>query len=98
MIWANSFLPVFIGGSGCVTPGIRPEPHFAVQIDTTLHRPETPFSHGFQRFALSFNRTAVRGLHNPGERGKGYTKTRQLYITPDIVDRCLHVVYADIIH
>jgi hypothetical protein len=52
-------LPVFIGGSGRVAPGIRPEPHFAVQIDTTLHRSEIRVSHGFQRFASSFSRTAV---------------------------------------
>jgi hypothetical protein len=45
--------------SGCVTPGIRPELHFAVQIDTTLHRSESRVIHGFQRFALSFNRTVV---------------------------------------
>jgi methyl-accepting chemotaxis protein len=30
-----------------------------VQIDTTLHRSEILVSHGFQRFAPSFNRTAV---------------------------------------
>jgi hypothetical protein len=32
-----------------------------VQIDTTLHRSEILVSHGFQRFATSFNRTAVVG-------------------------------------
>src|SRR3990172_1949392 len=57
--WANSVLPAFMAVSGCVTPGIRPEPHFAVQIDTTLHRSESPVIHGFQRFVLSFNRTVV---------------------------------------
>ena len=39
---------------------MRPELHFAVQIDTTLHRSESPVIHGFQRFALSFNRTVVK--------------------------------------
>src|SRR3972149_3517654 len=57
--WANSVLPVFMGGSGCVAPEIRPELHFAVQIDTTVRRLESRVIHGFQRFALSFNRTVV---------------------------------------
>ena len=42
---------------------MRPELHFAVQIDTTLHRSESPVIHGFQRFALSFNRTVVKLDH-----------------------------------
>jgi hypothetical protein len=41
-------------------PGRLPELAIAVQIDTTLHRPEFPVSHGFQRFAPSFSRTAVK--------------------------------------
>jgi hypothetical protein len=36
-----------------------------VQIDTTLHRSEILVSHGFQRFAPSFNRTAVNGAYKP---------------------------------
>jgi len=48
-----------MGDSGNVTPGNPPEHHFAVQIDTTLLRLESGSSHGFQRFAHSFNRTVV---------------------------------------
>jgi hypothetical protein len=40
-------------------PGRLPELAIAVQIDTTIYSLETPVSHGFQRFAPSFNRTAV---------------------------------------
>jgi hypothetical protein len=40
-------------------PGRLPELAVTVQIDTTLHRSEILVSHGFQRFAPSFNRTAV---------------------------------------
>jgi hypothetical protein len=43
-------------------PGRLPEPAAAVQIDTTLHRPESRVSHGFQRFAHSFNRTLLTYL------------------------------------
>jgi hypothetical protein len=64
MSCANSVFPVFIGGSGCVTPGIRPEPHFAVQIDTTTHRSETLVTRGLQQFTLQFNRTAVAEIHD----------------------------------
>jgi hypothetical protein len=53
--------------SGCVTPGIRPELHSAVQIDTTLHRSESRVIHGFQRFALSFNRTVVMAITTPSQ-------------------------------
>jgi hypothetical protein len=41
--------------------GRLPESAIVVQIDTTLRRPETRVSHGFQRFTPSFNRTAVVG-------------------------------------
>jgi hypothetical protein len=41
-------------------PGRLPELAIAVQIDTTIYSLETPVSHGFQRFAPSFNRTAVK--------------------------------------
>jgi hypothetical protein len=58
MSWANSVLPMFMAISG-QKPGRLPELAIAVQIDTTLHRPEFPVSHGFQRFAPSFSRTAV---------------------------------------
>jgi hypothetical protein len=58
MSWANSVLPVFIAASGQM-PGRLPELAIAVQIDTTPHRSEILISHAFQRFALSFNRTAV---------------------------------------
>src|SRR4030067_2075768 len=57
--WANSVLPMYMSGSGCVTPGNHPEPHFAIQVGDTLRLSESVTSHGFQRFALSFNRTAV---------------------------------------
>jgi hypothetical protein len=40
-------------------PGRLPELAIAVQIDTTPHRSEIRVNHGFQRFAPSFNRTAV---------------------------------------
>jgi hypothetical protein len=40
-------------------PGRLPELAIAVQIDTTLHRSQIRVSHGFQRFAPQFNRTAV---------------------------------------
>jgi hypothetical protein len=39
--------------------GRLPELAITVQIDTTLRRSEIRVSHGFQRFAPSFNRTAV---------------------------------------
>lgn len=58
MSWANSVLPVFRVASG-QKPERLPESAIVVQIDTTLHRSETRFSHGFQRFARSFNRAAV---------------------------------------
>jgi hypothetical protein len=50
---------VFIAASGQM-PGRLPELAIAVQIDTTPHRSEILISHAFQRFALSFNRTAVK--------------------------------------
>jgi hypothetical protein len=50
---------------------MRPELHFAVQIDTTLHRSESPVIHGFQRFALSFNRTVVNLNSNLSETPAG---------------------------
>ena len=39
--------------------GRLPEPPFAIQIGDTLHCLESCVNHGFQRFSLSFNRTAV---------------------------------------
>jgi len=39
--------------------GRLPEPHFSVQIGDTFHCLENGINHGFQRFTLSFNRTAV---------------------------------------
>jgi len=59
MSWANSVLPVFMAASG-QKPRSVPELAIAVQINTTLHRPEIRVSHGFQRFAPSFNRTVVK--------------------------------------
>ena len=48
----------------CQHPHERlPESAIAVQIDTTLHRSEIRISHGFQRFDLSFDRTAVSQGH-----------------------------------
>jgi hypothetical protein len=41
-------------------PRSLPELAFVVQIDTTLRRSKIRVSHGFQRFASSFNRTAVK--------------------------------------
>jgi hypothetical protein len=58
MSWANSVLPVFMAASRQI-PGRLPELAIAVQIDTTIYSLETPVSHGFQRFAPSFNRTAT---------------------------------------
>ncbi|MEO6561857.1 MAG: hypothetical protein ABIN99_02260, partial [Nitrosospira sp.] len=53
------------------TPGTRPEPYFAIQIDTTLYRSESSVIHGFQRFTLSFNRTVVmRDLFYYPKRGQ----------------------------
>jgi len=57
-----------MGGSGCVAPEIRPELHFAVQIDTTFRRLKSRVIHGFQRFALSFNRTVVMQHRNRAGR------------------------------
>jgi hypothetical protein len=45
-------------------PGRLPERPIAIQIDTTPHRSESRFNHGFQRFTLSFNRTAVMDILN----------------------------------
>jgi hypothetical protein len=50
---------MYMSGSGYVTPENPPERHFAIQVGDTLRRPESIASHGFQRFALTFNRTAV---------------------------------------
>jgi len=48
-------------------PGRLPELAIAVQIDTTIYSLETPVSHGFQRFAPSFNRTAVMFFDNASQ-------------------------------
>jgi hypothetical protein len=45
--------------SGCGCPGIFSDLHFDVQIDTKLFHAESAGIQGFQRFALSFNRTVV---------------------------------------
>jgi hypothetical protein len=58
MSWANSVLPVFMAASG-QKPERLPELATTVQIDTTLHRSQTPVSHGFQRFDHAINRAAV---------------------------------------
>jgi hypothetical protein len=50
---------MFIAASRRKT-GSLPDPPFAVQIGDTLNRSESSVNHGFQQFALSFNRTAVR--------------------------------------
>src|SRR5665647_972753 len=55
---SDRVLPMFMTASGRKT-GRLPEPLFAVQIGDTLHCLESCVNHGFQRFALSFNRTAV---------------------------------------
>jgi hypothetical protein len=49
---------MFIAASRRKT-GSLPDPPFAVQIGDTLNRSESSVNHGFQQFALSFNRTAV---------------------------------------
>ena len=59
MSWANSVFPVFKIASGR-KPRSMPESAFAVQIDTTLHRSQSRFSHGFQPFNHQFNRTVVK--------------------------------------
>jgi hypothetical protein len=56
--WANSVLPVFMAASGRKTERL-PELPCAIQIDTTRSRLESNVLCGFQRFALSFSRTAV---------------------------------------
>lgn len=48
-----------IHGSLREKTGRLPEPLCAVQIDTTLRRLKSSALRGFQRFTLSFNRTAV---------------------------------------
>ena len=58
IIWAKSVLPVFMAPSG-KNPRSLHEPVAVVQIDTTLHRLESRISHGFQRFASSFDRIVV---------------------------------------
>jgi hypothetical protein len=58
MSWANSALPAFTAASGR-KPGRLPGLAIAVQIDTTLRRPEIRVSHGFERSDPSFNWTAV---------------------------------------
>jgi hypothetical protein len=50
---------MYIGASGGAKTGRLPDQHPAVQVGDTLHRSESPISHGFQRFDPSFNRTAV---------------------------------------
>lgn len=71
MSWAKRGLPRFIAASGR-QPGRSRESAFTVQIDTTLHRSESRFSHDFQLFNPGFNRTLVtcynkaenQSLHN----------------------------------
>ena len=55
----NSVLPRFIGGSGGITPGIRPELHFAIQIDTTLFRQKSFYIHCLDLNTFHFYRTVV---------------------------------------
>jgi len=57
-----------------VTPENPPERHFVIQVGDTLRRPKSIASHGFQRFAITFNRTAV--IHGPrcGGRGTGVSE------------------------
>lgn len=59
MSWANSVLPMYMSGSGCVIPGIFSDFHFDIQVGDTRHRSESIAAHGFQRLNLSFNRTVV---------------------------------------
>ncbi|MDP2852492.1 MAG: IS1595 family transposase [Gallionella sp.] len=72
-------MPVFMAASGRKT-GRLTEPPCAVQIDTTLRRLESSVFRGFQRFTLSFNRTAVIeadetiiGGSAKGMKGRGVT-------------------------
>jgi hypothetical protein len=48
-----------MSGSGGSCPGIFSDFHFDIQIDTKLFCAESTVIHGFQRFDISFNRTAV---------------------------------------
>jgi hypothetical protein len=48
-----------MGHSREITPGIRPELHFAIQIDTTLFRQIFLQIHGLDRNTLHFYRTVV---------------------------------------
>jgi hypothetical protein len=48
-----------MSGSGWVVPGILSDIHLDVQVGDTHRRSQSIANHGLQRFARSFNRTAV---------------------------------------
>jgi hypothetical protein len=48
-----------MGGSGGITPGNRPELHFAFQIDTTLFKQKLFYIHCLDCNAFHFYRTVV---------------------------------------